>query len=303
LRQNGYNPITFDNLVYGHKEHVLFGEFEFGDLNDAARLREVFKKYNPLAVIHFAAFTYVGESVTDPYKYYHNNVFGTLNLLNVMREFLVKNIVFSSTCAVYGVPESLPIVETTKTNPINPYGSSKLMVEKILQDFKNAYEINHVALRYFNACGASADAEIGESHDPETHLIPLAIYAALGKSDSITIYGEDYPTKDGTCIRDYIHVEDLADAHLKALEFLLKNKKSEIFNVGIGQGFSVKEVINAVKKISGKDFTIKHGTRREGDPSELIADNSKIKNILGWKPKYTEIEKMVATAYRWHSTK
>lgn len=300
IKQNGYNAITFDNLIHGNREHVLYGSFEFGDINNYLCLKGVFEKYNPVAVIHFAALTSIEESVLNPYKYYHNNVVGALNLLKIMSEFKVKNIVFSSTCAVYGVPESLPILESFKTNPVNPYGSSKLMVEKILQDFKNAHDINYVVLRYFNACGASSDGEIGEKHDPETHLIPLAIYAALKKLDSITIYGDDYKTKDGSCIRDYVHVEDLASAHLKALEFLFKNNRSDIFNVGIGNGFSVKEIIDVVKKISGKNFTVKIGARRAGDPAELIADNNKIKNILGWNPKYTSIEKMIETAYNWH---
>jgi UDP-glucose-4-epimerase GalE len=304
LKKNGFNPIALDNLSNGHKEAVLFGPFEFGDVQDRDFLCKVFQKYKPVAVMHFAAFIYVGESVEDPEKYYQNNVFATLNLLNVMREFAVKNIIFSSTCAVYGTPDILPVSEKTSTNPINPYGRSKLFAEKILQDFQSAYGINFIALRYFNACGASVDGEIGARHNPETHIIPIVIKAALGETDSITINGDDYQTKDGTCIRDYVHVEDLAEAHLKALNFLLQKKQifsiGEIFNIGIGRGFSVKEIIDVVKKVSGKEFIVKVGPRREGDAAEIMADNSKIKNVLGWQPKHTSLEEMVKTAYDWY---
>lgn len=300
LYEAGFNPVVFDNLIYGHKDHVKWGIFEYGDLLNLNRIREVIKKYNINAVMHFAAFAYVGESVNDPFKYHENNVYGSLNLLKAMALEKVDKIIFSSTCAVYGNPDNLPITEDSEKRPINPYGKSKLIVEEILKDFEVSDNIQHIILRYFNVCGASKDCEIGELHDPETHLIPLVIDAALGKRKNITIYGDDYDTHDGTCIRDYIHVEDLADAHVKSLEYLLRHNKSNYFNVGIGKGFSVKEVIEAVKKLSKNNFEVVIGGRRQGDPEKLFADNKKISEILSWNPNYLDIEDMVTTAYKWH---
>ena len=302
LYQAGFNPITFDNLSHGHKKHVKWGPFEYGDLLNLEKIREVIKKYKPVAVMHFAAFSLVGESVSDPFKYYQNNVYGSANLLKAMVLEGVDKIIFSSTCAIYGNPENLPINEETAKNPINPYGRSKLMIEDMLKDFEMSNNIKHVCLRYFNVCGASKDGEIGELHEPETHLVPLVIDAALGKRKNITIYGDDYKTRDGTCIRDYIYIEDLADAHIKSLQYLIAGNQSNYFNVGIGKGFSVKEVIDAVKEISQKDFEVIIGPRRDGDPETLFADNKKISQTLGWKAKSLDIKEMIATAYGWHQS-
>ena len=254
LARAGYTPITYDNMVYGHAAAVKWGPLEEGDITDYARLEAVMRKYNPKAVMHFAAYAYVGESVEKPSKYYRNNVAGTLTLLESMRSCGIDKIIFSSTCATYGMPEQIPIPEDHPQNPINPYGRSKLMIEWILKDFAAAYDMRYVSLRYFNAAGADPDAEIGEDHDPETHLIPLVLDVASGKRDHIEIFGTDYDTPDGTCIRDYIHVTDLADAHLLALEYLMNGGKSDVFNLGNGNGFSVREVIAAALKITGCDI-------------------------------------------------
>lgn len=303
LNRRGYRTVVFDNLVYGHKEFVKWGEFFFGDLSDKSAIRECFERYPIEAVMHFSAFAYVGESVKYPSKYYFNNVVNTLNLLDVMREFNVRYLIFSSTCAIYGIPEKIPIDEDTPKKPINPYGRTKSMIEEILKDYEMAYGIKHINLRYFNAAGADPDGEIGEWHEPETHLIPLTIYAALGLRDAVSIYGTNYPTKDGTCIRDYIHVFDLADAHIRALEYLVKNDKSDSFNLGNGAGYSVREVIEAVKRISGRDFTIIETAPREGDPPVLISDSKKAQEVLGWKPEYDTLDIIVETAWRWHSSR
>lgn len=248
LNQKNYQTVVYDNLVYGHKEAVKWGEFILGDLNDIDQLRLLFSKYSIKAVMHFAAFAYVGESVEDPEKYYLNNVSGTLNILKVMREFNCKYFVFSSTCATYGEPIYIPIDEEHPQNPINPYGKSKLMVEQLLKDYSEAYDFKYVSLRYFNAAGADLHEEIGESHNPETHLIPLILDVVAGKKDDIKVYGTDYTTSDGSAIRDYIHVTDLANAHILAMDYLLKGGKSDYFNLGNGNGHSVSEVINSVKK-------------------------------------------------------
>ncbi|MBL1209508.1 UDP-glucose 4-epimerase GalE, partial [Geminocystis sp. GBBB08] len=268
LKSKDYDLLVLDNLVYGHQYIIdkLNVNFVHGDLSDRLLLDKIFQEYKIEAVIHFAAYAYVGESMENPAKYYRNNVVSTLNLLEAMETAGVKNIVFSSTCATYGVPKEIPITESHPQNPINTYGYTKLVVEKMLADFQRAYNWEYVAFRYFNAAGASVDGLIGEDHDPEPHLIPLVLYTALGKRDSIYILGDDYPTPDGTCIRDYIHVEDLAQAHLLGVEYLLKGGKSEVFNLGNGNGFSVKEVIQAAKNVTRKDFTIKIGDRRPGDP-------------------------------------
>jgi UDP-glucose 4-epimerase len=301
LNRSGFKTVVFDNLLRGNREFVKWGEFVLGDLADKDQVRLCFKKFPIDAVMHFSAFAYVGESVADPAAYYLNNVSNTLHLLEVMREFSVRYFIFSSTCSTYGVPESIPITEDHPQEPINPYGKSKLMIEEILEDYDRAYGLRHINLRYFNAAGADPEAEIGERHDPETHLIPLAIYSALGLNDSIKIFGTDYPTKDGTCIRDYIHVNDLSEAHIKALEYVMEEDASNSFNLGNGIGHSVREIIDAVRRTSGKDFRVIESGRREGDPPVLISDYSKATEILGWRPKYADIDGIVKTAYRWHS--
>lgn len=297
----GYTPVTYDNLIYGHPWAVKWGPFEHGDIADKQRLGEVLKQYKPIAVIHFAAFAYVGESMHSPAKYYRNNVAGTLNLLETMRDQGVLNIVFSSTCATYGIPNTIPITEDHIQNPINPYGKSKLMVEHMLNDFDAAYGLKSVALRYFNAAGADPDGEIGELHEPETHLIPLVIEAALGKRDNITVFGTDYDTPDGTCVRDYIHVNDLADAHVLALKHLHSGGESKAFNLSNGNGFSILEVIKQVEQSSGKKISTVMGERREGDPARLVGDAQKISKELGWKPNFAGLDAIVNTALAWHT--
>ena len=286
LARAGYSPITYDNMVYGHRSAVKWGPLEEGDITDCVRLEAVMRKYNPKAVMHFAAYAYVGESVEKPSKYYHNNVAGTLTLLESMRSCGIDKMIFSSTCATYGMPEQIPIPEDHPQNPINPYGRSKLMIEWILKDFAAAYDMRYVSLRYFNAAGADPDAEIGEDHDPETHLIPLVIDVATGKRDHLEIFGTDYDTPDGTCIRDYIHVTDLADAHLLALEYLMDGGESDVFNLGNGNGFSVREVIATALRITGCDIPCVESDRRPGDPPILIGSSDKIKKNLGWNPVY-----------------
>lgn len=301
LNKSGCKTVVFDNLVCGHRDAVKWGEFELGDLADRDQIRRCFRKYPIEAVMHFSAFAYVGESVIHPAKYYLNNVANTLNLLECMRESNVRYFIFSSTCATYGVPEEVPIGEEHPQRPVNPYGRSKLMVEDILEDYDKAYGIRHVNLRYFNAAGADPEGEIGERHDPETHLIPLAVYAALGINNDIRIFGTDYPTKDGTCIRDYIHVNDLSDAHIRALQYLRDKDMSNSFNLGNGTGHSVREIIDTVKRVSGKDFKVIEAERREGDPPVLISNYKKAVDVLDWRPQYADIDTIVETAYRWHS--
>ncbi len=303
LKQAGYNVIILDNLVYGHRdlvEKVLQVELIQGDTGDRPLLDDLFKTRNITAVMHFSAYAYVGESVTDPAKYYRNNVLGTLTLLEAMLAASVKKFVFSSTCATYGVPEIVPIPENHPQNPINPYGATKLMVERILSDFDTAYNFKSVRFRYFNAAGADPKGLLGEDHNPETHLIPLVLFTALGQRESISIFGTDYPTPDGTCIRDYIHVSDLADAHVLGLEYLLKGGDSEVFNLGTGQGFSVKQVIAAAAEVTGLTIPVQERDRRPGDPPALIGSGEKARNILGWKPQYPGINDIVAHAWQWH---
>jgi UDP-glucose 4-epimerase len=300
LNKQGYKTVVFDSLVKGHKEAVKWGEFFEGDLANLDQIREVFKKYPIEAVIHFAAFIEVGESVKDPLKYYKNNVKNTLNLLEVMVESNIKKIIFSSTAATFGNPEYTPIDENHPQVPINPYGQAKLMVEKILADFDNAYGLKYVALRYFNACGADIETEIGENHSPESHLIPLILDAALGKREDIKVFGTDYPTPDGTCVRDYVHVNDLAQAHILALKHLLNEGASDKFNLGNGKGFSVKEVIDTAKKVTGIDFKVTEAERRPGDPPTLVADSTKAKEILKWEPQYADLETIISSAWKWH---
>lgn len=301
LAQKGIQPVVYDNFVYGHEWAVQWGPFVKGDLSDQVLLEQTLKKYDIQAVIHFAAYAYVGESVENPEKYYFNNVVGTLSLLQALRKANISRIVFSSTCATYGVPQAIPIDESHPQDPVNPYGQSKLMIEKVLKDYAKAYGLQSVALRYFNAAGADPESRIGEDHDPETHLIPLALEAALGLRKALTIFGDDYDTPDGTCLRDYIHVDDLASAHIKALE-LLENEPPkegfEVFNLGIGKGFSVKEVIESVERVTGKEVPRSVGPRRAGDPAALVANSSKAKLVLGWVPKYQEIDEITQTAYQ-----
>lgn len=300
LAEAGYMPVTYDNFVYGHPTAVRWGPLEKGDIGDREQLEMVMKKYNPSAVMHFAAYAYVGESVTNPAKYYHNNVAGTLSLLESMNSCSIDKIIFSSTCATYGMPDQIPINEDHPQNPINPYGRSKLMIEWILQDFAAAYDLKYVSLRYFNAAGADPDAEIGENHDPETHLIPLVLDVALGIRNRLEIYGTDYDTPDGTCIRDYIHVSDLADAHLLALEYLNDGGQSEVFNLGNGNGFSVREVIRTAMKVTGCDIPYLESEKRPGDPAVLIGSTEKIRDNLGWRAVHNSLDVIVRTAWRWH---
>lgn len=300
LEQNN-DVIVVDNLQSGHKESVnKKAKLYIGDLRDSDFLEKVFTENKIEAVIDFAAHSLVGESVTEPYKYFENNVGGTLSLLNKMREHDVKRIVFSSTAAVYGEPENIPILESDKTVPTNPYGESKLTVEKILRWFDEAYGIKYTVLRYFNAAGAHISGDIGEDHSPETHLIPIILQVALGKREAISIYGNDYPTEDGTCIRDYIHVTDLADAHILAVKRLIDGGNSATYNLGNGKGFSVKEVIEMTRKVTGRDIKEVVAPRRAGDPSVLIASSEKIISELGWKPIYNSLEKIIETAWNWH---
>ncbi len=299
LNLHGLETVVFDNLSYGHRDFVKWGVLEEGDLGEIADIRRVFEKYPITAVMQFAAFTYVGESVEDPQKYYLNNLRNTLNLLQVMLEFDVKFFVFSSTCATYGDPVEIPITEDHPQNPINPYGRGKLMVEQILKDYSIAYDLLYTSLRYFNAAGADPDGEIGESHQPETHLIPLILDVALGKREDIKIFGTDYPTHDGTCIRDYIHVLDLADAHIKALERLQNGGESDVFNLGNGQGFSVREVITTAEKVTGKKIKASEVSRRPGDPPVLVGSALKAREMLGWQPRYNDLSMIIETAWRW----
>ena len=300
LIEKNHEVVVLDNLSRGHIESVPKNvHFEKTDLLDYDSLVKAVNKYPIDAVIHFAAFAYVGESVENPEMYYSNNVQGSFNLINAVNNKKINKFVFSSTCSIYGNPINVPISENEPSAPINPYAKTKLTIEHILNDYKDAYNLNYVALRYFNAAGDSDDGEIGESHDPEPHLIPLVLFAALGKRDSIKIYGDDYPTKDGTCIRDYIHVYDLADAHIRALEYLDNKVESTIINLGTGDGYSVKEIIDEAKKVTGIYIKSEITGRRAGDPAVLIADNRKAKEILGWQPEYN-LNKIIETAWKWH---
>lgn len=303
LSANGFQPVVYDSLVRGHRSLVKWGDLVVGDLHDSAVLGDVFRRYRPEAVLHFAAFAYVGESVEDPQKYFHNNVVGSLNLLRAMREHAVRNIVFSSTCATYGAPRSLPITESSEQIPTSPYGVSKLMVEQILRAYSDAYELRAMMLRYFNACGADPAGETGELHDPEPHLIPRVLDAATGHLETLEIFGTDYPTRDGTCIRDYIHVSDLADAHVAALRVLLAGGETRALNLGIGTGFTVREVIRAAERVTGRSLKVRESPRRAGDPPELVADSSLAARVLDWRPRFTDIAEMIQTAWNWHQRK
>ncbi len=301
---DGAEIVVLDNLAYGHREAVPEGvDLIVGDMADRGLLEELFTSHKIDAVVHFAAFAYVGESVTAPRKYYGNNTVATLNLLNTMVDYDVKKFVFSSTCATYGNPEYTPMDESHPQSPINPYGESKWFVEKILWAYSQAYGLQSAALRYFNAAGCDPEGRIGESHDPETHLIPLILQAAQGKRDSIGIFGTDYDTPDGTCIRDYIHVLDLARAHNLALNYLAAGGESNVFNLGTGTGNSVREVIESCKQVTGLPINVVEHPRRAGDPPRLIASAAKAKSVLGWEPEYTDINKIITTAWNWETNR
>lgn len=300
LHKEGYETIVFDNLIYGHKEAVKWGKLVVGDLKNMDEIEAVFKNNQIDAVFHFAAYAYVGESVDHPEKYYYNNVANTLNLLHVMMKYGCNKIIFSSTCATYGEPEKVPITEDMPQNPINPYGATKLMVERIFQDYHKAYGLQYVVLRYFNAAGADPDGEIGESHNPETHIIPLVLDAASGKRPDIKVFGTDYDTPDGSCIRDYIHVYDLATAHLLALHHLEAGKESQFFNLGNEKGTSVLEVVDSVKRVTRRNLKVTLTDRRPGDPAKLVGSSQKAQEVLGWKPIYGDIDVIVEHAWKWH---
>lgn len=300
LARAGYVPVTADSLVHGHRRAVKWGPLLEGDILDRAFLDAAFDKYRPRAVIHFAAYTYVGESMSDPGKYYENNVGGTVSLLQAMRRHDCSTIVFSSTCAVYGIPESTPISEDHPRRPVNPYGRSKLMIEDIIRDYGRAYGLKYALLRYFNAAGADPEGDLGEDHDPETHLIPLAVKCAMGESPFIEVYGEDYPTPDGTAVRDYVHVTDLARAHVATMRSLDESGDNLELNLGIGRGHSVREVLQAVRQVVGRDFEVRPAARRPGDVSVLTADPAKARSVLDWRPQIIDIRDMVESAWRWY---
>jgi UDP-glucose 4-epimerase len=300
LLTGGHTPIVLDNLSRGHKEAVPSNvKLEVVDLLNRSAVSDIIKKHSPEAIVHFAAFAYVRESVEHPEMYYENNVIGSFNLIRAAAEYGVKKFVFSSTCSIYGNPVKVPISEEQQSNPINPYANTKLIIEMLLKDFENAYGLKHVALRYFNAAGADPSGLIGESHFPEPHIIPIVFQAALGKRGKVFVYGNDYDTPDKTCIRDYIHIVDLANAHLKALEYLNQGKESAIINLGTGTGNSVLEIIEKAKIVCGRDIPFEITGRRTGDPAILVADNKKANKVLGWSPKYS-IEEILETAWRWH---
>jgi UDP-glucose 4-epimerase len=301
LHKKGEKVVVLDNLVYGHRQAVA-EEIPFydGEIGDKELVEKIVREHKVDACMHFSAFAYVGESVEQPQKYYENNFIQTINLLEVLIKTGAKKFIFSSTCATYGEPQYVPIDENHPQKPVNPYGWSKFMVERVLSDYDTAYGLKFVALRYFNACGASE--KCGEHHDPETHLIPLIIFAAQGRRDAISIFGDDYPTPDGTAVRDYIHISDLSQAHLLALEYLRGGGSSEFINLGNGDGYSVKEVIEAARKVTGKNIEARIAPRRAGDPSRLVANAAKAREVLGWNPQLPEIEKIIESAWKWHES-
>jgi UDP-glucose-4-epimerase GalE len=300
LRTAGYLPVVVDNLSTGHENFVRWGPLVRADIRDTAALVDVFHTYSASAVLHFAASAYVGESVIDPQKYYENNVIGALSLLGAMRQAGCRNVVFSSTCAVYGEPERIPLTEATPQNPVNPYGASKAMIERILKDYARAYGLRFVALRYFNACGADPEGALGELRDPETHLIPRAMMALQGYIDDFTVFGTDYATPDGTPIRDYIHVADLASAHVASLKRLLAGGEGGAFNLGTGRGYSVQQVLNEIGTATGELLEPKPGARRPGDPAVLVADATLANKELGFVPAQSDLKTIIATAWAWH---
>jgi UDP-glucose 4-epimerase len=299
LGEQGYDVLVYDNLSTGYRDSLLFGKLVVGDLSDKALLEKTLREFKPDAVMHFAAYIQVGESVQEPLKYYHNNSVNAVNLLVAMTDEGIRNFIFSSTAAVYGHPKRVPIIEGETIDPINPYGSAKAFVEQVLKDLSFAKDFRYVALRYFNAAGADPQARIGERHNPETHLIPLILKAAKGERENVVIYGTDYPTPDGTCIRDYIHVMDLVDAHMRALQYLFEGNKSEVFNCGYGHGYSVRQVLDVTRRVTGIDLPIRESQRREGDSPILVADSSKLKQTLDWKPRYDDLEYVIKTAWDW----
>lgn len=296
LRLEGFEPVTYDNLTTGNRSSVRWGPFIEGDVLDTAHLIEVVERYEPDAVIHFAASAYVGESVADPAKYYHNNVGGTLSLLDACRRTGLGRVIFSSSCATYGVPAVLPIDEATRQEPINPYGRTKLIAEHMLSDYAGAFGLAYVALRYFNACGADPEGDLGEWHDPETHLIPRALMAAAGRIDKLDVFGDDYDTADGTCVRDYIHVADLAQAHVSAYRHLAAGGANLALNLGSGRGFSIREVLSAIGDVTGRDVPVAIRPRRAGDPPILYADATLAREVLGFSPRYSDLKTIVRTA-------
>ena len=303
LQRAGYEVIVLDNLSYGHPElvkDVLKVKLVIGDTRDRSLLDQLFANHEISAVMHFAAYIAVGESVSNPAKYYRNNVSGTLTLLEAMIAAKVTKFVFSSTCAIYGIPQNIPMTEEHPHNPLSPYATSKEIVERILADFDHPYGLQSVSFRYFNASGADPNGLLGEDHNPETHLIPLALLTALNKRESLSIFGTDYPTPDGTAVRDYIHVSDLADAHILGLEYLLKGGTSEVFNLGNGNGFSVREVIETAKQVTGKEFIVQESDRRAGDAPILIGSSDKARKILGWNPQYPDLNTIISHAWKWH---
>ena len=303
LATEGYDPIVVDNLSTGNKWAVKWGPLEICDIRDDDALSLVMDKYKPEAVAHFASCCYVGESVENPEKYYNNNVSGMLSLLKTMNRKQVRKIIFSSSCSTYGNPQYIPIDETHPQTPINPYGFTKYICERILSDYHRTLDIDFVALRYFNAAGADPEAEIGELHEPEPHLVPRILNAALGKTDHFLIHGTDYDTDDGTCVRDYVHVLDIAKAHLKAIEHILKSNSAEFINLGNGSGFSVKEVVNKVLEITGSKIKVVEGDRRDGDPAILISDSQRASEILNWSPDYPDLTSIITHAWQWHQSK
>lgn len=300
VARHGYAPLVLDSLENGHREFVKWGPLIVGNLDDPVLLGKIFQEYPIKAVMHFAGYAYVGESVTDPSKYYRNNVVNTLNLLEGMHEAGINRFIFSSSCASYGIPHNIPITEDDPQHPINPYGYSKLVVEQMLQHFEAAYGLKYVSLRYFNAAGADSDGEIGELHDPETHLIPLALETAMGKRAALKIFGTDYKTPDGTCIRDYVHVSDLAEAHLLALKYLETGGVSNAFNLGNGVGFSVREVVSAVERVTGSVVRVEEEQQRAGDPPMLVGSAEKARTVLRWQPHHQRLDDIVAAAWNYH---
>lgn len=302
LAHQGHAVVVYDNLSTGHRELVRWGDFEYGDILDTQRLRACIRRHRIEGIIHFAASAYVGESVVDPGKYFRNNICGTLSILEAMRDEGVPRIVVSGTCAVYGSPEKMPITEDTPTNPINPYGASKLFMERMLADYETAHGIKWISLRYFNAAGCDPDGETGEWHEPETHLIPRALMAATGRIPALEIFGDDYPTPDGTCIRDYVHVTDLADAHVQSVDFLTRRGDSQALNLGTGQGISIREILAAVKNATGMDVPHVMSHRRAGDPPVLMANAEKAYSLLGWHPQRSASHIIINTAWAWYNS-
>jgi UDP-glucose 4-epimerase len=299
LGEKNYDVMVYDNLSTGNQDSVLYGKLVKGDILDFERIKTAMADFQPDAIMHFAAKIVVPESVAEPLKYYENNVYGAINVIKAMKECEADKFIFSSTAAVYGEPKEMPLSEDMPLSPVNPYGRSKAMVESILGDFSKARDFRYVSLRYFNVAGADPEGRIGETKKDATHLITMCVRTACGKRDKMYIYGTDYPTPDGTCIRDYIHVMDLADAHVLALEYLLEGGRGDVFNCGYGRGYSVRQVVDATKKVTGVDFPVEYAPRRPGDPPGLVADSTKIKQKLGWKPEYNDLGFIIKTAWEW----